>query len=43
LTTQIEAADVAPKSRAMEGSAMLTMVLSSTDIAIASKMAAIAQ
>jgi len=34
---------VAPKSRAIEGSAMLTMVLSSTDIAIASAMAAIAQ
>ena len=41
--TQIDAAAVAWKWRAIEGNATLTMVLSSTDIAIASTIAAIAQ
>ena len=41
--TQIDAAAVAPRLRAIEGSATLTMVLSSTDMAIASTIAAIAQ
>ena len=41
--TQIEAAELAPKSRAMVGRATLTMVESSTDMAIASAIAAIAQ
>jgi predicted anti-sigma-YlaC factor YlaD len=41
--TQIEAAEVARKSRAMVGNATLTIVLSRTDIVIASAMAAIAQ
>ena len=41
--TQIEAAEAARKSRAMVGSATLTIVLSRTDIVMPSAMAAIAQ
>ena len=41
--TQMEAAEVALKSRAMVGKAMLTMVLSRTDMTIASAIAAMAQ
>jgi hypothetical protein len=43
LTTQIDAAELAWKSRAMVGSATFVIVLSSTDMQIESRMAAMAQ